>query len=142
MFELFERMRGESKIIGFTSGVFDLLHAGHIMMLEESKSHCDYLIVGLLVDPTRDRPTTKNSPIQTMWERFVQLQAVRSVDIVVPFSSEADLEHMLRMIEPNLRFVGEEYRDTRHTGFSIPGIKIIYNRRRHPYSSTELRNRL
>ena len=63
--------------IGFTCSTFDLFHAGHIVMLQESKSLCDYLVCGLLTDPTIDRPDTKSSPIQTPFERYVQLSSCR-----------------------------------------------------------------
>ena len=69
-------------MIGFTCGAFDLLHAGHIVMLEESRSRCDYLIVGLQTDPTIDRPE-KNKPIQSVYERFVQLDAVKYIDNII-----------------------------------------------------------
>jgi glycerol-3-phosphate cytidylyltransferase len=67
-------------IIGFTCGAFDLLHAGHIAMLKECKEHCEYLIVGLHTDPTIDRPTTKNKPVQSIYERYLQLKGCEYVD--------------------------------------------------------------
>jgi len=140
MFTVLEELKKQKKRIGFTSGVFDLLHSGHIMMLQECRAHCDFLIVGILTDPTRDRPE-KNKPIQTIWERFVQLQAVRGINIVAPFDTEYDLDCMLHMIMPHIRFVGEEYVGVDHTGKGIPGIEIFYNKRKHPFSSTELRKR-
>lgn len=111
-------------------------------MLQEARSHCDFLVVGLLVDPTADRPETKQRPVQTMFERWVQLQAVDGVDAVIPFSTEVDLINMLYAVKPHIRFVGEEYRGTKHTGCDIEGIEIFYNRREHNYSSTNLRNRI
>ena len=60
-----EDVRKEGKRIGFTCSTFDLLHAGHIAMLAESKSKCDYLIAGLLCDPTHDRKE-KQKPIQSI----------------------------------------------------------------------------
>ena len=63
-------------IVGFTCSAFDLLHAGHVQMLRDSKDQCDYLICGLQVDPTLDRPE-KNQPIQTVVERYTQLNAVK-----------------------------------------------------------------
>lgn len=140
MYRLLEELRNQQKKIGFTSGVFDLLHTGHIIMLQEAKAHCDYLVVGLLTDPTYDRPA-KNFPVQSMFERFSQLQAVSGVDLVIPFDSELDLFNMLATILPSIRFVGEEYKNVGHTGKLIPGIEIFYNRRGHDFSSTELRNR-
>ena len=69
-------------VIGFTCSTFDLLHAGHITMLEEAKHHCDYLIVGLQNDPTIDRPE-KNAPIQSIVERQIQLAAVKFIDEII-----------------------------------------------------------
>lgn len=136
------RLKFEGQIIGFTSTVGDLLHAGHITMLAEAKSQCDFLIVGLLTDPTKDRADTKNKPVQSVFERWLQLQAVSYVDIVIPFDTEQDLVDILLTIMPTVRFVGEEYRGTEHTGHDISGIEIIYNKRQHSFSSSELRKRL
>lgn len=137
-----EKARVEGKKIGFTASSFDLLHPGHISMLAEAKSHCDFLVVGLLTDPTISRPEVKNKPIQTTFERFVQIQAIEYIDELIPFDTEEDLEQMLKMIKPNIRFVGSEYKGTHHTGWDIPGIDIFYNRRDHDYSTTELRERV
>jgi glycerol-3-phosphate cytidylyltransferase len=145
MFELFETIK-QTKKIGFTCGTFDLLHAGHIMMLEESKSYCDYLIVGLLSDPTISRPTTKNKPVESMWERFIRLQTIKVVDYIVPWDTEEDLENMLQMIRPHIRFVGEEYKNKGFTGDTLCtcelGIEIVYNTRTHKYSSTATRTKV
>lgn len=128
--------------IGFTSTVGDLLHAGHVAMINDAKAHCDYLIVGLLVDPTKDRPNTKQKPIQTIFERYMQLSSLYAVDEVIPFESEVDLENILLTIHPNVRFCGEEYEHLEHTGKDIDWIDIIYNKRRHPFSSSELISRI
>ena len=77
--------------VGFTCSTFDLLHAGHVQMLREAKEQCDYLIVGLQVDPSVDRPE-KNAPIQTIVERYTQLKAVKYVDEIIPYLHETDLE--------------------------------------------------
>lgn len=131
-------------IIGFTSVVGDLLHAGHVLMLDECKRHCDYLYVGIIADPTTDRPE-KNKPIQSLFERYVQLVAHRAVDEVVPLGGEADLELALRSLPINIRFVGDDYRDKAFTGKKTCqelGIEIFYNSRAHGLSSTELRRRV
>jgi len=125
---------------GFTASAFDLLHAGHIAMLEEAKSKCGYLIVGLHTDPTIDRPT-KNKPVQSVFERYIQLRGCKYVDEIIPYATEQDLENMLLMLKPDVRIVGEEYKDTEFTGKDLP-IKIHYNSRQHHFSSTELRNRI
>lgn len=130
--------------IGFTCSSFDLLHAGHVDMLRQAKEQCDYLICGLQVDPTIDRPT-KNKPSQTIIERYIQLKAVRYVDEIIPYVTEADLEDLLSILPINIRIVGEEYKDKHLTGreiCSLRGIEIFYNKREHRFSSSELRKRL
>ena len=134
-----EDIRKEGKRIGFTCSTFDLLHAGHISMLAESKSKCDYLIVGLLCDPTHDRKT-KQLPIQSMFERWVQLSAISYINMIIPFSSEQDIGDMVLLIKPDVRIVGEEYKDKEHTGKGL--CPIFYNSRKHSFSSTELRERI
>jgi len=127
--------------IGITFSAFDLLHAGHIKMLEDAKSQCDFLICGLQTDPTIDRPE-KNKPIQTVVERYIQLKACVSVDEVVPYTTEQDLEDILRSFKINVRILGDEYKDKNFTGRSYceeKGIKLYYNCRDHRFSSSGLR---
>ena len=131
--------------VGITFSTFDLLHAGHVAMLREAKSKCDYLIVGLQSDPTIDRPDTKNSPIQTMFERYLQLKAVEYVDEVVPYQTERDLEDILETLPINIRILGEEYRDKDFTGKDIcrkRGIELYFNKRDHRFSTSDLRKRV
>ena len=133
-----------SKPIGFTCSTFDLLHAGHILMLAECKTICDHLIVGVQSDPTIDRPNTKNKPVQSIVERFVQLSAVKFVDEIIVYDTEKDLEDLLMFLPITVRIIGEEYKDKEFTGKQIcedRGIKIWYNSRNHRFSSSELRNR-
>ena len=101
--------------IGITFSAFDLLHAGHIKMLEEAKRQCDYLIVGLQTDPTLDRPE-KNRPVQTVVERYIQLKGCKFVDEIVPYATEQDLEDILRSFKIDVRIVGDEYREQNFTG--------------------------
>jgi len=130
--------------IGFTASTFDLLHAGHISMLREAKEHCDYLICGLQIDPSVDRPT-KNSPIQTIVERQVQLSAVKYVDEIIVYRTEQDLEDILEMYHIDIRILGDEYRDKDFTGKDIckkRGIQLYFNKRDHRFSSSELRRQV
>ena len=132
------------KPVGFTCSTFDLLHAGHILMLAEAKSICDYLIVGIQSDPTIDRPDVKNKPVQSIVERYVQLSAVKFIDEIIVYDTEKDLEDLLMFLPITLRVIGEEYRDKSFTGKNIcedRGIKIFYNSRTHRFSSSELRQR-
>jgi glycerol-3-phosphate cytidylyltransferase len=130
--------------IGFTCSTFDLLHAGHILMLAECKTICDYLIVAVQSDPTIDRPDTKNKPVQSVVERYVQLSAVKFIDQIIVYDTERDLEDLLMFLPISVRIIGEEYKDKEFTGKQIcedRGIKIWYNSRNHRFSSSELRNR-
>jgi glycerol-3-phosphate cytidylyltransferase len=131
--------------VGITFSTFDLLHAGHIGMLREAKTHCDYLIVGLQSDPTIDRPETKNRPIQTMVERYAQLNALKFVDEIVPYQTEEDVNDILELFNVHIRFLGEEYRDKDFTGKDIcrkRDIDLHFNKRDHRFSSSDLRKRV
>ena len=130
--------------VGFTCSTFDLLHAGHIIMLREAKEQCDYLICGLQIDPSIDRPE-KNSPIQTVVERYTQLKAVGYVDEIIPYQTEQDLEDILSMYHIDIRVLGVEYKDKDFTGKSIcqkRGIDLYFNKRDHRFSSSDLRKRV
>jgi glycerol-3-phosphate cytidylyltransferase len=127
--------------IGITFSSFDLLHAGHITMLEDAKRHCDYLICGLQTDPTLDRPE-KNRPVQSVVERYIQLKACKFVDEIVPYATEQDLEDILRAFKLDIRIIGEEYASKQFTGQQYceeKGIELYFNKREHRFSSSGLR---
>lgn len=127
--------------IGITFSAFDLLHAGHIKMLEEAKRQCDFLIVALQTDPTIDRPE-KNRPSQSVVERYIQLKGCRHVDEIVPYATEQDLEDILRSFKIDVRIIGDEYREKDFTGRSYceqKGIELYFNVRDHRFSSSSLR---
>ena len=124
---------------GFTCGAFDLLHAGHIVMLKEAKDNCDYLIVGLQTDPSIDRQE-KNQPVQSVYERYMQLQAVKYVDEIIPYDTEQSLIDLLESTEIHLRFVGEDYVERDFTGKGLH--EIYYTNRQHSFSSSGLRKRV
>jgi glycerol-3-phosphate cytidylyltransferase len=130
--------------VGFTCSSWDLFHAGHIMMLKEAKSVCDYLIVGLQTDPTIDRPY-KNKPVQSVFERFVQVQACKYVDEIVVYATEKELVDVLLSYPINVRILGAEYEDEEFTGrkeCAEHGIELHFNKREHSFSTTELRARV
>tara|TARA_B100000768_G_scaffold38070_1_gene36741 strand:+ start:4024 stop:4431 length:408 start_codon:yes stop_codon:yes gene_type:complete len=130
--------------IGFTCSTFDLLHAGHVSMLREAKSQCDYLICGLQVNPNVDRKE-KNSPIQNIVERQVQLSAIKYVDEVIIYCTEADLLDIINMYPINVRILGEEYRSKDFTGKDEcrnRGIDLYFNKRDHRFSTSDLRKRV
>jgi glycerol-3-phosphate cytidylyltransferase len=137
-------MDKQNRVIGITCSTFDLLHAGHIIMLEECKKYCDYLICALQVDPSTDRPE-KNKPIQSLVERYIQLEAVSHVDKIIPYNNEEELLTIFSSLDLDVRILGEEYKDKKFTGKEIcqkRGIRLVYNKRDHDFSTTNLRERI
>ena len=131
-------------IVGFTCGTFDLLHAGHVLMLQEASEVCDFLIVGLHIDPSHEREW-KNKPVQSIHERFIQLEAIKYVDYVLPYHTEQDMHELLQILRVNVRIVGEEYRNKPLSGQHLHeelNIRLHSNSRGHRFSSTELRDRV
>jgi len=132
-------------IVGITFSAFDLLHAGHVIMLKEAAEHCDYLIVGLQIDPSIDR-SSKNKPIQSVFERYTQLKGCAYVDEIIPYEHENELLDILLSYKLDIRFIGEEYQSKiDFTGKQVceeKHIKIHYNSRKHSFSSSGLRNKI
>ena len=127
--------------VGITFSTFDLFHAGHVKMLEEAKRQCDYLIVGLQLDPSINRPE-KNAPSQSIIERYIQLKGSKHIDEIVPYVTEQDLEDILKAFKIDLRIIGEEYKEKNFTGKDYcreKEIEIYYNSRDHRFSSSGLR---
>ena len=126
--------------IGLVASAFDLLHPGHITLLKDAHNHCDYLIAALHTDPRIERPT-KNKPLQSTLERYIQLEGCRYVDDIVPYDTEQDLLNLLIIKNVNIIFLGLEYQDTEYTGKSLD-IEVGFHPRTHTYSSSELRERI
>ncbi len=125
------------KIIGFTCGVLDLLHAGHLMMLKECKAQCDELIVGIQ-ETAREG---KQQPIETFEERMIRLQGCKYVDKILTYNTEEDLYNLLKELKPDVRFVGADHKGLPFTGDDLD-IKVIFNSRNHNFSSSDLRQRI
>jgi len=137
-------MGNSKRTVGITFSTFDLLHAGHVAMLREAKEQCDYLICGLQVDPSFDR-AEKNKPVQTLVERWTQLQGVKYVDEIIPYQSEKDLEDILQLFNLDVKIMGKEYKDKDFTGREIctqRGIDVYFNSRDHRFSTSDLRKRV
>ena len=135
---------GESILkVGFTCSSFHLLHTGHILMLKECRSNCDYLVVGLQTDPTIDRES-KNRPIQSIFERYVQLDAIDCIDKICIYETEDDLIQLINYINPDIRFIGEDWHGKEFTGWKQAKLKQydVYYNKRYGYSTTELRQRV
>ena len=129
---------------GITFSAFDLFHSGHVAMLKEARNKCDYLMVGLQTDPTIDRPE-KNKPIQSVFERYVQLEGYKYIDEIIPYATEQDLIDILLTYNINVRFIGEEYKTKEFTGKQLcvdKGIELYYNKRQHSFSTSGLRKRI
>lgn len=127
---------------GFTAGAFDVCHIGHLLMFEECKKQCDYLIVGLQTNPNSDRDD-KHQPIQSIFERYMQLKACKFIDEIIPYDNEEDLFNLLVCIKPDVRFMGADWQSKPNIPRDrLPKMKVIYNSREHSFSSSDLRNRI
>lgn len=145
IFNKIKKLKDKNLKIGIVTSAFDLLHAGHIAMLAEAKNHCDYLIAALQTNPTIDRPTSKNKPVQSIVERQIQLAAVQYVDEIVVYETEKDLEDIFLTLPIDVRILGVEYKDVEFTAKEIcknRGVDIIFNSRDHSFSSSNLRKRI
>lgn len=132
------------KRIGLTCSTFDLFHSGHVIMLEEAKRQCDYLIAAIQIDPTIDRKS-KNRPVQSIIERQIQVSSCKHVDEIIVYSTEKELEDIFMALPIDVRILGEEYKDTEYTGKDIclkRGIELYFNKRDHFFSSSDLRQRV
>ena len=130
--------------VGITFSTFDLFHTGHVAMLKEASENCNHLIVGLQSDPSIDR-TEKNKPIQSVFERYVQLAGCKYINEIIPYETEKDLEDILLTYKIDKRFIGEEYKTKDFTGKQIcvdKSIELYYNKRQHSFSTTNLRQRI
>ena len=130
--------------VGFTCSCFDLLHAGHVIMLKDSKAQCDKLIVGLQTDPTIDknyRDKEKNKPIQSFEERYIQLEAIKYVDEIVKYETENDLMKLLYDLNPDVRILGSDWENKPFTGYTLH-IPIYFHERKHDYSTSALRKKI
>lgn len=138
-------MPSKNKKIGFTCGAMDLLHAGHVLMLKECRGQCDFLIVGLQKDPSITdasyRGKKKDKPIETLKERKIRLEGCRYVDKIFIYKTEEDLYKLIKKINPDVRFLGADWKNKYATGQELTE-KVIYNSRNHNYSSSNLRKRI
>ena len=126
--------------VGFTCSCFDLLHAGHCLMLKDCKEQCDWLVVGLQTDPSVDRPE-KNKPVQSLEERKIQLESVKYVDQVQIYETESDLVKLIEDIHPDVRILGSDYINKKFTGDHLD-IPVYYHERNHDWSTSDLRKRI
>jgi glycerol-3-phosphate cytidylyltransferase len=139
--EMRAQCTAEGKRMGFTASCFDVLHAGHVLMLADAHDQCDVLVVALQTDPTLDRPDTKNKPIQSYEEREIMATGIRHVDALLTYATESDLLNLLKVLRPDVRILGTDWRDKPFTGHELD-IPIYWHKRTHNWSTTNLRKRI
>lgn len=128
--------------IGCTASCFDLMHAGHVLMLKEAKELTDILVVFLQTDPTVDRPS-KNKPILSMEERRILVQGCKYVDFIFEYTTEAELLAGLQALRPDLRILGDDYIGKSFTGSNLVDIPVhFHNRSVHGWSTSALRKKV
>jgi glycerol-3-phosphate cytidylyltransferase len=134
--------------VGFTASSFDLLHAGHYLMLKDAKKQCNVLVVALQSDPTLDESyrvqtggKNKNKPVQSFEERKIQIEGCKYVDHVIPYNTEADLLNILNELNPDVRILGSDWKGKEYTGHEL-NIEIHWHNRDHDYSTSNLRKRV
>ncbi len=125
---------------GIVASCFDLLHAGHCLMLKDARAQCDYLIAALQTDPTIDRPN-KNKPIQSLAERRIQLESIKYIDEIQIYETEHDLVQLLHEVRPDVRILGSDYEGKKFTGDHLD-IKIYFHNRDHDWSTSALRKKI
>ena len=129
----------EKEIIGLYPMVADIMHTGHVIALEEAAKHCDKLIVALHCCPDYKKP------IQSIYERYIQLKSLRCVDEVIPYTDKNDMCNLLLSYDFDIYFLGQD-----HEGkdFECKDVlenlnkEIYYTSRKHPYSSTYFKNKV
>ena len=126
--------------MGFTSGYFDIMHPGHVMMLEECKQYCEHLIVGVNEYKIKDSQPdgrVKSEPIWNPQERLLMVKSNKYVDDAFLYDGEPALYKYLSenadMID--VRILGADHKGKPFTGDDLP-IEIIFNSRDHDYSTT------
>jgi glycerol-3-phosphate cytidylyltransferase len=127
--------------VGATFSCFDLLHSGHILMLEDSKNICDILVVGLQTDPTIDRKN-KNKPVLSYEERLTMVKSIKYIDFIVKYTKESELIEILELLKPDVRILGNDYLGKDFTGKNLNIETYYHDRFAHTYSTTKLRQRV
>ncbi len=132
-------------IIGYTTGVFDMFHIGHLNILRRAKEQCDYLIVGVSTDELVEKDKNKTTIIKYK-ERCAIVEAIKYVDRVVPQPDKDKLAAWERY-HFNKMFVGSDWRGTDawnrfEKQFAPLGVEIIYLSHTDGISSTLLREKV
>ena len=119
----------------FTNGCFDILHTGHITLLEYSKSLGDYLIVGLNSDRSVKKLKGQNRPINNEKDRKRMLESIKFVDEVIIFNEDTPLE-TIKKIKPNIIVKGGDYTKELVVGYGLAEVVIF--KYMNGYSTTNI----
>ena len=130
-------MSNQKNIIGVIAGNFDVIHPGYIEMFDECKERCEILWVLLHTDPSIERPN-KLKPILSVKERIKTLKSLRQIDKISTYTLESELETLIKEINPDIRFLGTEYKEIKYTGHKL-NIPIHYISRNHDWSKTKFK---
>lgn len=123
--------------VGVIAGNFDVMHPGYIKMFKEMNSFCNQVIILLHTDPSIERPE-KLKPILSVEERIELLLSIKYINNVFTYTTENDLVELLKGIQPDIRFLGDDYKGRTYTGFEL-NIPIHYLNRDHGWSTTKFK---
>ncbi len=131
--------------VGLVCSAFDLLHAGHVLMLKDAKAHCDVLVAGLQIDPSITpasyRGKKKAPPILSLAERRTILEGIKYVDKIFEYDTEENLLEIIKNFGPHIRILGSDWRDKHATGEEFAE-SVYYHERAHDYSTTDIKKRV
>ena len=123
---------------GIIAGNFDVIHPGYIEMFNEMKKHVNEIHVLLHIDPSLNRPE-KIKPLLSVTDRKNTLMALKGVTQVSSYNTEQELLQLIIDVNPEIRFLGEDYINrTDYTGYGLPP-KIIFLKRDHGWSTTKFK---
>ena len=122
---------------GIIAGNFDIVHPGYVAMFKECKDNCDKFVVLLHSDPSIERPN-KLKPILSTEERVEMLKCFRQIDDVLTYNLESELHELIVLLKPNVRFLGDDYKEKDYTGKDL-NIPVHWIGRDHGWSTTKFK---
>jgi len=123
--------------MGVIAGNFDVIHPGYIKMFKECKTYCKQLIILLHIDPSIERPE-KLKPILTKQERTEILTSIKFINGIAYYTYEKELVDLIYRLNPDIRFLGDDYRGKTYTGFELD-VPVHYLNRDHGWSTTKFK---
>ena len=124
---------------GIIASNFDVIHTGYIEMFNEMKKHVDEIHVLLHIDPSLNR-VEKIKPLLSFKDKKMTLMSLKGIIYVSPYNSEDELSKLIIEINPEIRFLGDDYINrTDYTGYVLPP-EIIFLMRDHGWSTTKFKN--